>query len=167
MEALKDESPSESSAESRGRLCRLIYKSRTSWDLLSNEILLEIAETSAANNAKRDITGLLLLTGESFLQVLEGPADEVNELYLKIARDRRHGSLRLLSYEPIRRRSFSDWAMHVVDLDDLPLPQRNMLAGKYPVEDGSVAVPDDPRLAVALLIDAKRITLSETERPEA
>ncbi len=150
-----------------GPQCRLIYKSVTSWDLLSNEVLLEMANTSAENNASRDITGLLILSGERFLQVLEGPAEAVNELYLRIARDKRHGSLRLLSYEPIARRAFDDWAMHVVDLDDLPLPQREMLAAKFPVEDGSVLIPDDPRPALALLLDAKRITLSETERPES
>lgn len=167
MWALKEESKPESSSGTREGACRLIYKSQTSWELLSNEVLLEMTKTSAENNASREITGLLLLSGESFLQVLEGPADEVNELYLKIARDKRHGSLRLLRYEPVTRRSFEDWSMHVVDLDDLPPAQRGILAGKYPTEDGSIIIPDDDRLALALLLDAKQLTLAEDERQQA
>lgn len=165
MAAFKQgETAVDSSQPSSSRTCRLIYKSRTSWDLLSNEVLLELAKTSAGNNAERDITGLLILSGESFLQVLEGPADEVNDLYLRIARDERHGKLRLLRYESISKRLFKDWAMHVVDLDDLPMSQRQVLTRKYPVEEGSIAIPDDDRLALALLLDARRLTLSETER---
>ncbi|MCH7226492.1 BLUF domain-containing protein [Haloferula sp. A504] len=154
-----------SSQPGSSKTCRLIYKSRTSWDLLSNEVLLELARTSADKNAERDITGLLILSGESFLQVLEGPPDEVNDLYLRIAHDERHGKLRLLRYESISRRSFKDWAMHVVDLDDLPMPQRQVLIRKYPVEEGSIVIPDDDHLALALLLDARRLTVSETERP--
>ncbi|BCX48024.1 Blue-light sensor BLUF [Haloferula helveola] len=144
--------------------CRLIYKSQTSWDLLSNETLLELAKTSAERNDARGITGLLLLSGESFLQVLEGPSGEVNDLYLRISRDDRHGKLRLLIFEPIVRRTFEDWAMHVVDLDELPMAQRDFLRAKYPVEDDSITIPDDDRLAIALLLDARQLTLSETDR---
>lgn len=157
------EAPPDSRTE---RPYRLIYKSRTSWDILTNEALREIATASAANNERRRITGLLLLSGESFLQVLEGPADEVNELYLKIARDERHGSLRLLSYGRIPSRSFADWAMHVVDLDDLPPADRDFLRSRYPCEEGSIVIPDDDRQALNLLRDAKRLTLAEPGRSE-
>lgn len=146
------------------RTCRLIYRSQTSWDLLSNEALLELAQTSAGNNAEKRISGLLLLSGEAFLQVLEGPVDEVNDLYLKIAQDPRHGNLRLLNYEQITHPLFVEWSMHVVDLNDLPVAQRGFLAGKYPSEDGSIAIPAEDRLAFSLLLDARQVTLSETER---
>lgn len=148
----------------RGRTCRLIYRSQTSWDLLSNETLLDLAQTSAKNNGEKGISGLLLLSGEAFLQVLEGPVDEVNDLYLKIAQDPRHGSLRLLTYEQITHPLFAEWSMHVVDLNDLPMAQREFLAGKYPSEDGSIAIPEEDRLAFSLLLDARQVTLSETER---
>lgn len=154
----------DSSEHQAGRKCRLIYKSETSWDLLSNETLRELAETSAKNNAEKEITGLLILAGESFLQVLEGPVDEVNELYLKISKDSRHGSLRLLTYEQIVSGLFTDWSMHVVDLHDLPLVQREFLAGKYPAAGGLISIPDDDRLALSLLLDARQLILSETER---
>lgn len=164
MEPLKDDAATKSSTGAGGRPCRLIYKSRTSWDLLSNETLLELAETSAGNNEKLGITGLLVLAGENFLQVLEGPAEALNDLYLKIARDKRHSHPRLLRYERITRRAFADWAMHVVDLDDLPPGDRDFLRKRYPTEDGSVVIPDDDRMALRLLHDAKKLTRSETER---
>lgn len=150
-----------------GRQCRLIYKSQTSWDLLSNDSLLQLAEASTRNNEAAGITGLLALSGETFLQVLEGPVDAVNELYLKIAKDKRHGDLRLLLFEQISEGIFTDWSMHVVDLHDLPAAQREFLAGKYPAEDGSILIPEDDRLALSLLLDARQVILSETDRAKA
>ena len=153
-----------SSHSSGSLLCRLIYKSETSWDLLSNESLLELTTKSQANNSKADITGLLALSGESFLQVLEGPVPEVNALYLRIARDKRHTKLTLLSYEQIARRHFSEWSMHVVDLLELPLEQRDYLKNKYPAEDGGICMPDDAQTAFALLLDARVVAMPESKR---
>ena len=57
--------------------------------------------------------------------------------------------------------------MHVVDLQDLPMQQRNFLSGKYPAPDGSIAIPDDSCLAFSLLLDARLVALSETERSKS
>ena len=143
--------------------CRLIYRSETSWDLLSNESLLQLAKSSAKNNKGGNITGLLLLSGESFLQVLEGPADKVNQLYLKITRDKRHEDVTLLSYEQTGQRYFSEWSMHVVDLHELPLEQRDFLIRKYPEEGGYISVPHDHQRAFSLLMDARFFSLPEQE----
>jgi hypothetical protein len=145
-------------------LCRLLYQSETSWDLLSNEALQDIARHSRENNARQDITGLLLLTGERFLQVLEGPPPAVNALYLKIARDERHHDLALLDFAMVGERLFPAWAMHVVDLDNLSLDARRMLAAKYPVSEDSVQIPEPPVLALSLLLDAMHLVLPEADR---
>lgn len=150
-----------------GVQCRLIYRSDTSWDLLSNESLLQLATSSAKSNKKADITGLLLLSGESFLQVLEGPGDRVNELYLKITQDKRHKRVTLLSFEQTNQRYFSEWAMHVVDLHELGPAQREFLMKKYPQEDGYISVPYDDRNAFSLLMDARFFSLPEQEHAAA
>ena len=147
------------------KLCRLIYRSDTSWDLLSNASLRELAEKSARNNAKREITGLLVLSGEHFLQVLEGPSRAVNDLYPKIVADQRHTDVTLVSYEQVPDRSFREWSMHVVDLYDLPLEHRELLRRKYPEEEGCIRIPEDAATTFALLLDARAICLSEAERP--
>lgn len=145
-------------------LCRLIYKSDTCWDDLSNEMLVDLARQSAENNQAKDVSGLLVLSGETFLQVLEGPSDAVNALYVKIIADPRHSSPRLLTFEPVTNRQFSEWSMHVVDLFDLPQHHRDLLTAKYPMKEDYIEIPDDSALTLSLLLDAKAICLSEAER---
>ena len=53
--------------------CRLIYRSTCSASFLPNEDLRSLVHQSADHNAEQGITGLLLLSGDQFLQVLEGP----------------------------------------------------------------------------------------------
>ena len=143
-------------------LCRLIYKSATSWDLLSNKILSDLGKSSERNNRKREISGLLLLSGETFLQVLEGPPKVVNKLYGKILLDKRHHTPTLISYEQTVRRYFDNWSMRILDLSDLPLNQREIFQQKYEEEEGFPKVPDDYERAFSLLWDAKAFCLAES-----
>tara|TARA_R110002096_G_scaffold42893_11_gene115371 strand:- start:1386 stop:1832 length:447 start_codon:yes stop_codon:yes gene_type:complete len=144
------------------QLCRLVYKSKTSWDVLTNEILLKLAERCARNNGERNISGLLVLSDETFLQVLEGPDAEVNHLYSRIIRDDLHSEVTLLSYEQIAARSFEDWSMRVVDLNDLPMESRDLFRQKYDDREGYIQVPDDALKATALLFDARALCLAES-----
>ena len=142
--------------------CRLVYKSDTSWDLLSNEILRDLAIKAEKNNRDLSISGLLILSGENFLQVLEGPSDAVNSLYRKISQDGLHHDVTLISYEQIASRSFEDWSMRVVELDDLPMASRQNLGSKYDTDDGRVIIPEDAPKALALLFDALALCRSES-----
>ena len=142
-------------------LCRLVYRSQTSWDLLSNEMLQELASLSERRNLGRGITGLLILSGECFLQVLEGDASAVNELYGRILQDNRHHGITLISYEQVSTRCFEDWSMRVADLNDLPVSSRELLRAKYDESEGYIEIPEDSPRALALLFDAKALCLSE------
>ena len=141
--------------------CRLVYKSETSWDLLSNDTLRALATKAQTNNSSQSISGLLILSGETFLQVLEGPSDVVNPLYHKILKDERHHDVTLISYEQIASRCFDDWSMRVVELDDLPMASRENLWSKYETDDGRVIIPEDAPKALALLFDALVLCRSE------
>lgn len=142
------------------RTCRLIYKSVAREETLSNQALSELQETSARNNEQRGITGLLALSGNQFLQALEGDGDSVNDLYAKIVNDPRHHKVRLISFESATERYFEDWAMRLVDLYDLPLQPRKYLARKYSNLDDTVKIPDQINLVYSLLLDAKTICLN-------
>ena len=72
--------------------------------------------TSRAHNPAHGITGLLCVSGDVFIQVLEGGRDEVCDLFNTIVRDSRHENVRLLAYEEIRQRKFGGWTMGQVDL---------------------------------------------------
>lgn len=146
---------------SKMALCRLIYRSQTSWDNLSNEVLDELGKLSSKSNTKLGITGLLLLSDETFLQVLEGPEAVVNQLFQKILSDDRHHNIALVEYRQISENNqlFDDWGMNVIDLFDLPELTRQLLRAKYTDNEGFIIVPDEAERALALLLDAKAIGL--------
>ena len=96
-------------------LVRLLYASRAAAPL-KPAVIEGILEQSRSQNPPRGITGILCYSGDVFIQVLEGGRDEVCELFNAIVRDARHTHVRLLAYDEIRERKFSNWTMGHVDL---------------------------------------------------
>jgi len=97
-------------------LHRLIYHSRFSPSFpktvedQDHEIRL-IIQSSIRNNRLTSLTGMLLVRGDQFLQVLEGPSEAVKVTYGRILADRRHMAAKLLSEGRAEARLFSDWNM--------------------------------------------------------
>lgn len=85
---------------------------------MSAEELAAIHKTARTNNELIDVTGSLFYNGGWFLQVLEGPASVLAELYKKIALDPRHKNSRVLYNEPAKFRTFARWNMNMTNLDD-------------------------------------------------
>ena len=79
-------------------LVRCLYASRPATPIDSDG-LDEILRQCRKNNPRVGVTGLLCVTENLFIQVLEGGRNEVCDLYNAIARDERHRQVRLLSYE--------------------------------------------------------------------
>lgn len=140
--------------------CRLIYKSTCTDKLIDNAALNALVRQSAEHNRAAGITGMLILSGDRFLQALEGPADAVNRLFGRIVRDTRHRDLQLLSFEQIGPTYFDAWDMHLVDLFDLPKGPRDLLARKYSSQEGAVTIPERLHEVYALLLDARHLCLS-------
>ena len=99
-------------------LVRLMYASRATESVNQDE-LVAILRKSKANNPSIGVTGVLCFSAGIFLQVLEGGRSPVSALYNKIAQDRRHHVVVLLSYEEIGERSFAGWSMGQVNLSRL------------------------------------------------
>ncbi len=97
-------------------LVRLLYASRAV-AAISAGVLDDILAQSRRNNPPLGVTGLLCVSDETFMQVLEGGRDEVCEIYNAIVRDGRHTQVRLLIYEEIQERRFGAWTMGQVRLD--------------------------------------------------
>lgn len=91
-------------------LYHIVYLSASS-HLLSDEDLRAILTTSRANNRERGVTGMLLYSEGGFIQALEGPKNEVIDLYRIIGHDPRHGQLTTLLEGPIGERNFPHWTM--------------------------------------------------------
>lgn len=91
-------------------LVRCLYASRAAAPI-GEALVEEILAQSRRNNPKHGITGLLCYSGDVFIQVLEGGRDGVCELLNALVRDERHGGVRILLFEEIAARKFSDWTM--------------------------------------------------------
>jgi hypothetical protein len=96
-------------------LVRCLYASRAAQPLTSS-ILDEILEESRRRNPELGVTGLLCVSDNTFIQVLEGGRDEVCDLYNAIVRDSRHEQVRLLVYEEVAERAFGGWTMGQVNV---------------------------------------------------
>jgi Sensors of blue-light using FAD len=97
-------------------LISLIYASRSSESFHEHEIPDLLQQVRIAN-AKQQITGMLLYVGGSFLQVLEGPPEQVDKVFSKLHTDKRHTQLRLIAREPLPERAFEGWTMMHKTLD--------------------------------------------------
>jgi len=140
--------------------CRLVYRSVAAPSILAGAALEEMVTLATDRNTSAGITGLLVLSGKRFLQVLEGPVGFVNQLFAKIMADPRHARVELLSYEQVAMPLFHDWSMTVLRIDGLPAAARDLFIAKYDLEDGAVRIPDDALLAYSLLLDARWMKLS-------
>jgi len=93
---------------------RITYVSRTAGPL-AQSTLDEIATLSIKNNARSNVTGILLLAGEFFLQILEGEENDVDQTLERIRMDPRHSELQVLKVErDAVHRQFPDWSMRTV-----------------------------------------------------
>lgn len=104
-------------------LMRLIYVSRpaTARPLEAFQRTCDaILETSRRNNARDGITGVLAASPDLFVQVLEGAPEAVSDAFLRIARDGRHGVLRLVEAAAVSGRRFGCWGMAYADIEMLP-----------------------------------------------
>jgi len=95
--------------DARSMLYRYLYIS-TSPDLSRDEVD-HILGSSQRNNAKADITGMLVYNGRNFLQLLEGQSAELDALMRRIGNDQRHTGISMLHRAEIDERSCPNWAM--------------------------------------------------------
>lgn len=82
----------------------------------SVEAVEDILRISRRNNQRDGLTGLLIVGGRRFLQVLEGPRAACDEAYTRIREDARHFALVELGRKPIEGRSFPEWSMGFEDM---------------------------------------------------
>ncbi len=98
-------------------------------------------ESAAENNKEMNISGAMVFRRNHFLQALEGPIQNVNELYKRIMNDNRHSDLVLISCERIFVRAFQNWGMQYYDGESPPkskkilgpLVERNQI-GPFPCD---------------------------------
>lgn len=91
-------------------MIHLVYVSSGTREFTHRD-LVALLEQSRRRNLRQDVTGMLLYAGGNFIQVLEGLASDVDEIYASIEKDERNTGNVLLKRERIPERSFPDWSM--------------------------------------------------------
>lgn len=92
---------------------QLIYISVS--EQISPQTVDDILKSAHTNNPQLGITGVLVLLGNTFIQILEGPKEAVTSLFDVIKQDKRHHDILCLSEQPIEERAFPDWSMGYVE----------------------------------------------------
>lgn len=103
----------------------------------------ELLTTSRQRNAERAITGVLLVRQRHVMQILEGPDQDVRDLYRRIEDDPRHADVTTVWTSSSAERRFPDWSMGYEDLD--------------------TSAVDDPSGDLALTAEPPRSVLPEQE----
>ena len=101
---------------------RVIYCSQASTDFAPAD-LVELLSVSRRNNDASGVSGMLLYSSQSFLQLLEGEDSAVQATFDRIQRDQRHGKLRILFDGPVAEPLFPQWTMGFEHADDEDLAE--------------------------------------------
>ena len=96
-------------------LSQLVYVSNRKPNCTPEEIE-RILDSCKKNNPPLNITGVLLYSDTKFIQLVEGEAKTIMALYDKIKKDHRHSAPIMISYNPIREKSFPSWHMGTRDI---------------------------------------------------
>lgn len=91
-------------------ITHLLYRSFSTATLKDKQLQL-ILEKSQANNAKNDVTGILLYRNNTFLQLLEGPEKQVLTCMQRIRKDPRHHTAAVIFLDSSDQRIFPNWTM--------------------------------------------------------
>lgn len=85
---------------------------------MSDDDIAAILVKSRANNVRLGLTGALLFRQGRFIQILEGPVEQVHEQFAVIAADPRHSNLQKIRETVLVERQFPDWTMGFRPLSD-------------------------------------------------
>ena len=88
----------------------IVYVS-TAVKLMHENQLLDILHNSRLHNAALNISGVLLYSEGTFIQVLEGKDTVIDALYSRIQADQRHKNIITIIDEPIVEKGFGQWLM--------------------------------------------------------
>ena len=125
----------------------LIYIS-TAVKLMNDDDLCDILNTSRSNNQALNVTGMLIYSEGTFIQVLEGDEIAVNKIYKDIEQDLRHKNIIKLIDEVLAGRNFPNWSMAFVTVNAAALEE---LEGYINPDNSNFMETDNRHAAVMML----------------
>ncbi len=95
-------------------MLQIVYASAAAVSFAQTD-LVNLLKVARERNAAAGISGMLLYHNKSFLQVLEGPQEQVDALFTKIEKDPRHKNCLVLLRGEIQEKESENWSMGFVD----------------------------------------------------
>jgi hypothetical protein len=137
------------------QLIHLIYVSRAVAEMPASD-LDKILASSVRHNKPQGVTGLLLYSKGSYMQVLEGDDAAVSETFGRIERDPRHTDIFVLDRAPISERHFEHWHMGYKRLGEEDGEAFPEYAPFFENGFNPAAIGAHPGLALDMLLDFGR-----------
>ena len=125
---------------------QLIYISNITQNLNENE-LITLLQKARIKNEALNITGLLIYSEGMFLQVLEGPMNNVDALFHRIEQDPRHNNIIILVDKAESKKTFPDWSMGFASVNP---KKTNELIGY--IQSSDYLIANDLNNSASLLI---------------
>ena len=135
---------------------QVAYSSRASVPMTAVSLEKILADARAGNQA-RNITGALIYVEGVFLQILEGDKDVVRAVMANIARDSRHGSVKVFHEVEVDAPTFGTWRMAYLSPTLEEMSKWAGLAGTANIETLLLDVGRDPRRFPQILANILRM----------
>ncbi|MFT6856554.1 MAG: hypothetical protein ACJA0X_002534 [Cyclobacteriaceae bacterium] len=104
---------------------RIIYTSQATKQFDTRNLLNLLHDARAFNSIDK-ISGVLIHKEGSFLQIIEGESQAVDDLFTRLGRDPRHNEIKMIHDTSVKNRIFSNWAMGCADFD---APELSLIPG--------------------------------------
>jgi len=124
--------------------------------LMTPPELLNLLRQARENNARDQITGMLLYKDGNFMQAFEGEEEKVTHLHGKILADPRHKDIITLLKEPLEERRFGDWSMAFQNVDLLSEDERDAVSPFLNQPFDKNYFGDNPNNALKLLLSFRK-----------
>ncbi|AMR30673.1 hypothetical protein A0256_04175 [Mucilaginibacter sp. PAMC 26640] len=140
--------------------------------LMQEEDLNAVLKESRDWNKTHELTGMLLyIRGHilshiegRFIQVIEGPEDEVKYIFERINKDKRHQAITVLKQGVIKKRNFENWQM---GFESLFTEEFEAKEGHFELNDAFLESGKLQRLNVALSFLKSFYNMSLPKKDEA
>jgi hypothetical protein len=86
-----------------------------------------ILEVARSKNLDFNITGILKVNNNDFMQIIEGDVDPIEQLLNNISLDDRHKNFTIIYKENIKERLYADWTMAFKQVEENDLININKI----------------------------------------
>jgi hypothetical protein len=124
--------------------------------LMTQPELTELLRQARQNNARDQITGMLLYKDGNFMQAFEGEEEKVTRLHDKILTDPRHRNIITLLRESLEERRFGIWSMAFQNVDLLGEDERASFSPFLSQPFAKDYFGDTPNNAIKLLLSFRK-----------